>query len=121
MLEIGQINAQPRDMNVIPGYSGDTRTLDKLINAVNESNDDSNMWMVPWNQGGAYIEIKLDRMISGLMFYNYNKGIDDASRGVKTVTIFGDGKLLTPKKRVTLRKGSGRPGDSGATWVELPY
>lgn len=117
-LEMSKLNAQPRDMNVIPGYSGDTRTLDKLINGVNDSVDDGNMWMVPWNQhNGAFIELNLGLTISGIKFYNYNKSIDDASRGVKTVTIWGDGNLLTPKKRIILRKGSGRKGDSGMTLV----
>jgi hypothetical protein len=30
-----RIEAHPRDMNIIPGYSGDYRTLDKVANGVN--------------------------------------------------------------------------------------
>ena len=121
-LDISKLSAQPRDMNVIPGYSGDTRTLDKLLNGVNDSVDDSNMWMVPWNQhNGVVIELTLACTISAVRLYNYNKSIEDASRGVKSITVWGDGHLLTPKKRVIVRKGSGRTGDSGITTIDLPF
>lgn len=110
-------------MNVIPGYSGDTRTLDKLINGVNESVDDCNMWMVPWSEKGAFITIQVGgKVVNGIRFYNYNKSIDDASRGVKCITLYSEGgKQITPKKRIVLRKGSGRVGDSGITYIQLPY
>lgn len=38
-------------MNIIPNYSGDYRTLDKLINGKNITNDDHNMWLIPFCPG----------------------------------------------------------------------
>jgi len=50
-LTLDNIDANPRDMNSIPGYSGDHRTLDKLINGVNKTSNDKNMWLIPYNRG----------------------------------------------------------------------
>lgn len=38
-------------MNIIPGYSGDYRTLDKLINEQNVTTNDRNMWLIPFCPG----------------------------------------------------------------------
>jgi len=42
-------------MNVIPGHSGDYRTIDKLINDKNLTNDDKNMWLIPFSAGKNHI------------------------------------------------------------------
>jgi hypothetical protein len=34
------INAKPKDMNDVAGYTGDHRTLDKLIDNVNVTSDE---------------------------------------------------------------------------------
>ena len=60
-LTIENIDANPRDMNTIPGYSGDYRTLDKLINGENNTSNDKNMWLIPFNRGGhhfIYLDFK---------------------------------------------------------------
>ena len=38
----------PQDIRHLPGMQNDIRTLDKLINGKNETNDDSNMWLAPF-------------------------------------------------------------------------
>jgi len=43
------VNANPRDMNSIPGHGSDHRTLDKLFDGVNSTIDDKHMWLVPFN------------------------------------------------------------------------
>ena len=48
-IDIGSISANPRDMNSIPGYSGDYRTLEKLIDGVNNTQNDKHMWLIPYN------------------------------------------------------------------------
>ena len=45
------LNAKPKDMNDIQGYSGDLRTLDKLINNCNITSNDKEMWLIPYIQG----------------------------------------------------------------------
>jgi protein JBTS26 len=73
-------------MNSIPGHGQDHRTLDKLINGVNNTSDDKNMWLIPFNSGEDHIlKIDLGRMtmIGAIKFYNYNKSSEDSLRGVK--------------------------------------
>lgn len=104
------MNANPRDMNSIPGHGSDHRTLDKLVNGVNNTIDDKNMWLVPYNQGEDHtVRIDLGRMvqIAGIKFYNYNKTPEDSLRGAKTMIIKIDGKLVTPAKGITIRKAPG--------------
>lgn len=38
-------------MNSIPGYGSDYRTIDKLFNKINNTTDDHNMWLIPFNKG----------------------------------------------------------------------
>ena len=97
-------------MNSIPGHGQDHRTLDKLINGVNNTSDDKNMWLIPFNSGEDHIlKIDLGRMtmIGAIKFYNYNKSSEDSLRGVKQVVVKVDGKQVTPNKGVTLRKAPG--------------
>jgi hypothetical protein len=106
------VKAEPRDMNSIPGYSGDYRTLEKLINSVKNTSDDHDMWLIPFNKGDNHsitIEFNLSTAIRGIKFYNYNKGSteEDSLRGVKAVTISLDGKMITPKRGVLIRKAPG--------------
>ena len=39
MLDEDELSAKPRDMNSIPGYSGDKRVLENLINGENNTTD----------------------------------------------------------------------------------
>lgn len=50
-LSIENLDAKPRDMNSIPGYAGDHRVLDNLINGENNTSNDKNMWLIPFNKG----------------------------------------------------------------------
>jgi hypothetical protein len=38
-------------MNSIPGHGSDYRTLDKLFDGFNNTDDDHHMWLIPFNQG----------------------------------------------------------------------
>jgi len=68
------------------------------------------MWLVPFNAGEDHI-VKIDfgRMttVGAIKFFNYNKSVEDSLRGVKTVIIKIDGKLVTPNQGITLRKAPG--------------
>lgn len=44
---------------------------------------------------------------TSLVFWNYNKSPEDASRGVKRVNIFADGKKLSPPGGFLIRKAPG--------------
>ena len=117
------IEANPRDMNVIPGYSGDYRTLDKLINNKNQTIDDHNMWLIPFTRGKYhYIDIDLQEAqhITSIVFWNYNKNQEDTARGVKEIVMYLDGKCLT-ENGITLRKAPGSADFDFAQVLNLPY
>ncbi|PSC76354.1 N-methyltryptophan oxidase [Micractinium conductrix] len=42
-----QLAADPPDLNVFPGHSGDVRTLDKLVDSTANTTDDAHMWLAP--------------------------------------------------------------------------
>jgi hypothetical protein len=46
-----QISANPADINSLSGYSSDPRTVDKLVDRINRTNDDLHMWLAPFTQG----------------------------------------------------------------------
>jgi hypothetical protein len=97
-------------MNVIPNYSGDYRTLDKLINGCNQTTDDRNMWLIPFGPGQPHhIDILLQKptKITGLHIWNYNKSEEDTYRGVKSVRVLVDGISATVETGVVLRRAPG--------------
>jgi len=73
-------------MNSIPGHGSDHRTLEKLFNGKNNTVDDRNMWLIPFNTGEDHT-IRIDlgevRTLSALKFYNYNKSFEDSLRGAR--------------------------------------
>lgn len=85
-LDVSNLDANPRDMNSIPGHGADHRTLDKLVNGQNNTTNDMNMWLIPYNAGEDHtVRIDLGRptTIGAIKFFNYNKSIEDSLRGVK--------------------------------------
>ena len=45
-----QLKADPPDINILPGYGNDPRTVDKLMNGVYLTCDDFHQWLAPFNQ-----------------------------------------------------------------------
>lgn len=114
------ISASPRDMNIIPGYSGDYRTIDKLVNGVHLTTDDHNMWLIPFTKGKKHtIDINLQsrRQVSGLVFWNYNKNAEDTARGAKHIKLTVDGQSFS----VVLRKACGDDHHDFGQFVPLPF
>ena len=73
-------------MNSKAGHASDHRTLEKLFNDRNNTMDDRNMWLIPFNIGEDHtilIDLGEVRAISGLKFYNYNKSVEDSLRGAR--------------------------------------
>ena len=44
-----------RDLNELDDYEDDDRTLDKLINGVNVTTEDENMWLIPYAEDGTQV------------------------------------------------------------------
>ncbi|XP_029802522.1 protein KIAA0556 homolog isoform X1 [Suricata suricatta] len=105
-----QLSASPRDLNDLPEYTNDSRTLDKLIDGANITMEDEHMWLVPFSPGLDHVvTIRFDRAesIAGLRFWNYNKSPEDTYRGAKMVHVSLDGLCVSPPEGFLIRKGPG--------------
>ncbi|XP_072204822.1 katanin-interacting protein isoform X2 [Excalfactoria chinensis] len=105
-----QISASPRDLNDLPEYAGDSRTLEKLIDGTNVTAEDDHMWLIPFSFGENHLlTIHFDKSesIAGLRFWNYNKSPEDTYRGAKVVHVMLDGHNISPPEGFLIRKGPG--------------
>ncbi|KAL2298821.1 hypothetical protein Nmel_014427 [Mimus melanotis] len=105
-----QISASPRDLNDLPEYTGDSRTLEKLIDGTNITVEDDHMWLIPFSFGEDHLlTIHFDKSesIAGLRFWNYNKSPEDTYRGAKVVHVMLDGHSISPLEGFLIRKGPG--------------
>eukprot|EP00747_Dinoflagellata_sp_TGD_P074969 gnl/TRDRNA2_/TRDRNA2_158538_c0_seq1.p1 gnl/TRDRNA2_/TRDRNA2_158538_c0~~gnl/TRDRNA2_/TRDRNA2_158538_c0_seq1.p1 ORF type:complete len:895 (-),score=157.62 gnl/TRDRNA2_/TRDRNA2_158538_c0_seq1:28-2325(-) len=107
-----QIDASPRDLNDLEEVEGDLRTLDKLLDTVSCTTDDSHMWMAPFLKVSAppghadldvsaplpYNTISVDfgdqKEVTGLNLWNYNKNVEDTCRGVKEFSVYCDQRFV---------------------------
>uniref|UniRef100_A0A8C9LDZ1 KIAA0556 n=1 Tax=Pavo cristatus TaxID=9049 RepID=A0A8C9LDZ1_PAVCR len=105
-----QISASPQDLNDLPEYTGDSRTLEKLIDGTNITAEDDHMWLIPFSFGENHLlTIHFDKSesIAGLRFWNYNKSPEDTYRGAKVVHVMLDGHNISPPEGFLIRKGPG--------------
>uniref|UniRef100_A0A8C3JNX2 KIAA0556 n=1 Tax=Calidris pygmaea TaxID=425635 RepID=A0A8C3JNX2_9CHAR len=105
-----QISASPRDLNDLPEYTGDSRTLEKLIDGTNITVEDDHMWLIPFSFGEDHLlTIHFDKIesIAGLRFWNYNKSPEDTYRGAKVVHVLLDDHRISPPEGFLIRKGPG--------------
>ena len=72
--------------------------VNNLVNGVNYTRDDFNMWLTPFTKGEDHtVDINLnDRVhsLSMIRIWNYNKSRIHSQRGVKLITIHLDGQLI---------------------------
>ncbi|XP_032839460.2 katanin-interacting protein isoform X2 [Tyto alba] len=109
-LSAEQISASPQDLNDLPEYTGDSRTLEKLIDGTNITVEDDHMWLIPFSFGEDHLlTIHFDKIesIAGLRFWNYNKSPEDTYRGAKVVHVLLDGRSISPREGFLIRKGPG--------------
>jgi hypothetical protein len=111
-------------MNSIPGYSGDYRTLDKLINGINKTMDDNNMWLIPFTKNQPhFVSISFidEKKVSGIRVWNYNKNYEHSSRGVRLLTVAADGVMVTPATGILIKKAPGNDFYDFGQTLNLPY
>ncbi|XP_028331929.1 protein KIAA0556 isoform X2 [Gouania willdenowi] len=109
-LDISMMAASPRDLNDLPEYGQDLRTLDKLINGHNITTEDQHMWLIPFSHGGSHIltiNFSKPQTIAGIRIWNYNKSPEDSYRGVKVIYLFVDEVPVSPPEGFLIRKGPG--------------
>ncbi|XP_017274072.1 katanin-interacting protein isoform X2 [Kryptolebias marmoratus] len=100
----------PRDLNDLPEYRHDLRTLDKLIDGHNITTDDHHMWLIPFSYGELHIlniAFSKAQTIAGLRIWNYNKSPEDSYRGVKVIHLYIDDVAISPAEGFLIRKGPG--------------
>ncbi|XP_071067322.1 katanin-interacting protein isoform X4 [Dasypus novemcinctus] len=105
-----QLSASPQDLNDLPEYTDDSRTLDKLIDGANITMEDDHMWLIPFSPGLDHVvTVRFDRAesIAGLRFWNYNKSSEDTYRGAKIAHVSLDGLSVSPPEGFLIRKGPG--------------
>ncbi|XP_073398867.1 katanin-interacting protein isoform X2 [Dendrobates tinctorius] len=109
-LSMNIMTASPPDLSVLPEYQDDSRTLDKLIDGMNITSEDSHMWLIPFTCGENHtITISFDKVeaVAGLRIWNYNKSPEDTYRGAKIVHVTLDGCSISPPEGFLIRKGPG--------------
>lgn len=109
-LSHSMLKALPADLNDLPEYEDDDRTLDKLIDGTNVTTSDEHMWLIPFTEGQDHLlTIDLGQFIPliGLRVWNYNKSTDDSFRGAKQVHVNLDDQIISPPEGFLLRKGPG--------------
>ncbi|KAM3591703.1 uncharacterized protein V6R79_006053 [Siganus canaliculatus] len=109
-MDLSMMAASPRDLNDLPEYGHDLRTLDKLINGNNITTDDQDMWLIPFSYGEPHtlnVTFTKVQTIAGLRIWNYNKSPEDSYRGVKGIHVFMDDVAISPPEGFLIRKGPG--------------
>lgn len=117
--------ASPKDLNSIQGYSGDYRTVDKLINGNNVTTQDRNMWLTvfrssPGKETILVITFPSPVKITGIRLWNYNKSREDTSRGVKTLRILIDDQVVVHPSGVPIRRAPGIATQDFAQVIPIP-
>ncbi|CAE8612015.1 unnamed protein product, partial [Polarella glacialis] len=103
-LKEGMLEAYPRDLNDLEGVDNDVRTLDKLNDGVNCTSDDRHMWLAPFLKAQDAQEaprnlIRFDfggekQEVAGFNMWNYNKNVEDTSRGVREFSVYCDDRFI---------------------------
>ncbi|XP_056222133.1 katanin-interacting protein isoform X1 [Seriola aureovittata] len=109
-LDLSMVAASPRDLNDLPEYGHDLRTIDKLIDGNNITTEDQHMWLIPFSYGDPHtlnITFNEAQTIAGLRIWNYNKSPEDSYRGVKVIHVFMDDVAISPTEGFLIRKGPG--------------
>lgn len=102
---IVNVRADPADINVLPEYGRDPRTVRNLVDGTNFTRDDMHTWLAPLGYCGqeagpdgarplAVIHMELSTLVtvSMIRIFNYNKSRTHAARGVRMCKILLDGK-----------------------------
>lgn len=91
------IEASPSDLNSLPGYHGDPRTIDKLVDGNYKTCDEIHSWLAPFYEESPNkirIDLQSSLSLSMIRLWNYNKNRIHSSRGARIISLFLDGSLI---------------------------
>ncbi|KAJ8399898.1 hypothetical protein AAFF_G00406280 [Aldrovandia affinis] len=109
-LDMSVLDSSPHDLNDLPEYSCDLRTLDKLIDGHNITTEDDHMWLTPFSYGSEHwltVRFEKAQTVAGLRIWNYNKSPEDTYRGAKVIHVSMDNVVISPPEGFLIRKGTG--------------
>mmetsp|Transcript_5578 Transcript_5578/g.8503 ORF Transcript_5578/g.8503 Transcript_5578/m.8503 type:complete len:1138 (+) Transcript_5578:100-3513(+) len=92
-----QVWACPADINVLPEYGNDPRTVDNVLDGVNHTCDELHAWLTPFTRGEDHLVcIDFDEVsvLSMIRIWNYNKNRIHSYRGARYVEISLDGAII---------------------------
>lgn len=92
-----QIWADPPDINALPEYDNDPRTVDNLLDEVNLTCDDLHAWLAPFTPGQShFVWLDFDAIttISMIRIWNYNKSRIHSYRGARYIEISLDSSVV---------------------------
>jgi len=92
-----QLSADPPDINMLPEYDNDPRTVDNLMDGINHTCDDLHAWLAPFTPGSnhfIYIDLNEETTISMIRIWNYNKSRIQSHRGARYVEILLDNQII---------------------------
>jgi hypothetical protein len=95
-LTASSITASPKDLSEI-GFFGDHRVSENLVNGVNNTTNDANMWLIPFTPGGEHtisLDLGAPSSLAAIRIWNYNKSPDDVIRGARTILVSMDGQQV---------------------------
>jgi len=113
-IQASQISACPPDINILPGYGGDPRTVDNLVDGNYYTNDDLHVWLTPFTAGEDHtitIELPQRAQVAMIRIWNYNKSRIHSYRGARLITCELDSRLIF---RGELKKAPGNLNDPEA-------
>ncbi|KAM4632551.1 katanin-interacting protein [Discoglossus pictus] len=96
-VQIVKIKADPPDINILPAYGKDPRVATNLINGVNRTQDDMNLWLAPFTPGklhNIYLDFVHPCRVAMVRIWNYNKSRIHSYRGVKDIEIVLDNQVI---------------------------
>ncbi|VDM01123.1 unnamed protein product [Schistocephalus solidus] len=115
-----RISAYPPDINILPQFSSDPRVAVNLIDGVNETQDRTHMWLIPFTPGGHHwLRLVLPENaepIAMIRIWNYNESRVHSSRGARDIKIFLDRKCIF-RGQISRSSGleRGKPQEFGET------
>lgn len=95
--KVTRIEADPADINVLPEYSNDPRTVGNLLDGVNHTCDDFHSWLCPFSYGRPHwihVHLETECTLSMIRIWNYNKSRIHTDRGARYVEIILDKSVI---------------------------